>query len=81
MKTSTPIARWGNSIGLRLPKAVALAAKLGEGDTVELSVKDGAIIVRAARPAYSLDELVAKITPRNRHTESDWGEATGLEPW
>ena len=81
MRTSTQIARWGNSIGLRLPKAVAMEARLGEGDTVELSVENGAIIVRAAGPAYSLDELVAKITPRNRHTESDWGEPTGLERW
>jgi antitoxin MazE len=81
MRTSTQIARWGNSIGLRLPKAVAQEAQVAEGDTVELSVQDGAIIVRAARPAYSLDELVAKITPRNRHTESDWGQPTGHEQW
>ena len=81
MTMSTQIARWGNSLGLRLPKAVALEAHVEEGDTVEVSVKGGAIVIRAARPTYALDELVAKITPRNRHRESDWGGPVGHEPW
>ena len=81
MKASTQISRWGNSLGLRLPKAIASEARIGEGDTVELSVKDGAIVVRAASPIYSLDELIGKITPRNRHGETDWGAPSGREQW
>ena len=73
MATVTQIARWGNSLGLRLPKSVALEAQVGEGDTVDVSVKNGAIVVRPNRTTYSLKQLVAKITPRNRHNESDWG--------
>lgn len=81
MRTSTQIARWGNSLGLRLSKAVASEARIAEGDTVEVSVKDGAVVVRAARPAYSLDELVGKITPRNRHGEMSWSGPAGREQW
>lgn len=81
MRTSTQVARWGNSLGLRLPKAVATEARIGEGDTVDISVKDGAIIVRPAQPTYTLRELVSKITPRNRHGETDWGKAEGNEQW
>ena len=82
MATSTQIAKWGNSLGLRLPKSVALEAQLDEGDTVDVSVKDGAIVVRPTRPTYSLDTLVARITPRNRHRESDWGTTpVGHELW
>jgi antitoxin MazE len=81
MRTSTQIARWGNSLGLRLPKAVALEARIGEGDTVEVSVKEGEIIVRPAQSTYSLHELVSKITARNRHGESDWGKPKGHEQW
>ena len=81
MATSTQIARWGNSLGLRLPKSVALEAQLEEGDTVDLSVTNGTVVVRPTRPTYSLDTLVAKITPRNRHGESDWGAPVGHEPW
>jgi antitoxin MazE len=81
MPTSTQIARWGNSLGLRLPKAVASEARIDEGDTVEVSVKDGAIIIRPAQATFSLHDLVSKITPRNRHVETDWGKPQGDETW
>jgi antitoxin MazE len=82
MAASTQIAKWGNSLGLRLPKSVALEAHLHEGDTVSVSVEDGAIVVRAARPTYSIDALVAGITRRNRHEETDWGTTSvGRELW
>jgi antitoxin MazE len=81
MATTTQIAKWGNSLGLRLPKSVALEAQVDEGDTVDVSVKNGAIVIRPSRPTYSLEQLVAKITPRNRHNESDWGKPVGDEAW
>jgi antitoxin MazE len=78
---TTQIARWGNSLGLRLPKSVARDAEVGEGDTVDVTVRNGAIVIRPSRPTYSLERLVAKITPRNRHGESDWGPPVGHETW
>ena len=75
MATVTQIAKWGNSLGLRLPKSVALEAQVDEGDTVDVSVKNGAIVIRPSRPTYSLERFVAKITPRNRHDEDDWVSA------
>ena len=50
MATVTRIAKWGNSLGLRLPKSVALEAQVDEGDTVDVSVKNGAIVIRPSRP-------------------------------
>jgi antitoxin MazE len=79
--TTTQIARWGNSLGLRLPKSVALEAEVDEGDTVDVSVRSGAIVIRPSRPTYSLERLVAKITSRNRHGESEWGAPVGHETW
>ena len=81
MASITQIAKWGNSLGLRLPKSVAREAQLGEGDTVDVSVKNGAIVIRPSRPTYSLEQLVAKMTQRNRHDESDWGPRVGRESW
>jgi antitoxin MazE len=81
MASVTQIAKWGNSLGLRLPKSVAVEAQVGEGDTVNVSVKDGVIVIRPNRPTYSLEQLVAKITRRNRHDESDWGTPAGDEAW
>ncbi len=81
MATMTKIAKWGNSLGLRLPQSVAIEAQVDEGDTVDVSVKNGAIVIRPSRPTYSLERLVAKITPQNRHNESEWGQAVGDEAW
>lgn len=81
MRRSNQIAHRGNSFGLRLPKAVAKEARIGAGDTVEMSVEDGAIIVRPAQTPYSLHELVSKITPRNRHGATEWGSSTEEELW
>jgi len=79
--TTTQIAKWGNSLGVRLPKSVAQEAEVDEGDRVDVSVKNGAIVIRRSRPRYSLEQLVAKINPRNRHDETDWGVPVGHETW
>ena len=81
MGTVTQIARWGNSLAVRLPRSVARDAQLDAGDAVDVSVDNGAIVIRAARPRYTLDALVSRITPRNRHEETDWGAPEGGEAW
>ncbi len=78
---TTRIAKWGNSLGLRLPKSVTQEAQLDEGDKVDVSVRAGAIVIRPSRPTYSLEELVSRITAANRHDESDWGAPQGRETW
>ena len=75
------IAKWGNSLALRLPKPVAADAGFSEGTPVELSVQNGKLIVAPARPKYRLADLLAQITPDNRHEEVDWGAPEGTEEW
>jgi antitoxin MazE len=78
----TQLAKWGNSLAVRIPKSVVGAAQLRQGDEVTLAVgKDGAIVMRPARRKYRLEELVSKITARNRHDETDWGPQVGKEAW
>jgi antitoxin MazE len=81
MAATTQIAKWGNSLGVRLPKSIAREVQLDEGDTVDVSVRNGAIVIRPSRPTYSLEQLVARITPRNRHDETDWTSPAGREAW
>jgi antitoxin MazE len=81
MATTKQLSKWGNSLGVRLPKSVAREAHLGDGDTVQVSVDNGAIVIRPSRPRYSLDELVRRITPKNRHDEIEWGGPLGDETW
>lgn len=75
----TAVDRWGNSLGVRLPKAIAESAGLREGDRVEISFEDSAVVIRPAKPRYTLKELLAGITPENVHPETDWGLAVGRE--
>lgn len=77
----TQLAKWGNSLGLRIPRAVALDARVAEGDEVEVTVEDGAIVVRPAVRRYTLEELIDGITPSNKHQELDWGPPVGKEIW
>ncbi len=76
---TTQLARWGNSLALRLPKSVAMEANIGEGDKVDVTVKDGAIVITPAHRKYTIEELVEGITPENRHPETDWGPPVGKE--
>ncbi len=78
-KTTTAVTRWGNSLGVRLPKGLAKSAGLSEGDSVDLSFEDNAVVMRRAKPRYKLDELLSLITPENIHPETDWGEPVGRE--
>jgi antitoxin MazE len=78
-KTTTALARWGNSLGVRLPQGVAKSAGLREGDRVDVSLEGNAVIMRRAKPHYTLDQLLASMTPGNVHPETDWGEPVGRE--
>jgi antitoxin MazE len=79
---TTDISRWGNSLAVRIPKALADRARLAEGDTVTVeAADDGSLVIRPARARYSLEELVRGITRGNRHAETPWGEPAGDESW
>ena len=75
------ITKWGNSLGVRIPKAVAKEVGLNEGANVEVRVSGRNLVLVPSRPEYSLDDLVARITPKNRHRETDWGAPAGNESW
>jgi antitoxin MazE len=82
MRDESTISKWGNSLAVRIPLAIAKQASLAEGDSVKLVLdQDGAIVVRPTRRKYELSDLVAQITPKNRHRETDWGRRQGEESW
>ncbi len=67
----TQVGKWGNSLAIRLPRDVAIAAGIREGAPIELEVKNGVIHLSAARPRYTLAELLAGMTPENQHESFD----------
>lgn len=74
----TTISRWGNSLGLRLPRHLAEATQLVEGATVKLEVEDGAIKVTPTRKRFRLSELLQDESPSK---EFEWGKPVGDEDW
>ena len=80
----TKIQKWGNSQGLRLAKSMLADAQLDVGDEVDISVKDGVMIVTPAkrmRGHHKLKDLVARIPEDYQTRELDWGEPAGKEVW
>ncbi len=78
----TKIQKWGNSLGLRIPKSFAEEAGVGAGSEVDLAVQNGELIVRPVRQvSYTLKELLSGVTPDNIHREADTGPPVGREVW
>jgi antitoxin MazE len=78
----TKIQKWGNSLGLRIPKSFAEEAGVEAGSDVDLSIEDGGLVVRPARrPKYRLQDLLRGVSPKNIHREIDTGAPVGREVW
>lgn len=73
------IQKWGNSLALRIPKAVAQQIQIQEGDFVFLKVGTAGLTVKAIPKRLELDDLLNKVMPENVHLESDWGADRGRE--
>jgi antitoxin MazE len=76
------IQKWGNSLGLRIPKAFAAEVGVGPGSSVDLTVREGDLVVRPRKEgALRLAHLLAGVTPVNVHAETPTGAAVGREVW
>jgi antitoxin MazE len=80
----TKIQKWGNSQGLRFPRDVLRKASIMIGEEVDVSVRNGEIVVKPAvsnRRKYRLKDLVAKMPSRYKPLEEQWGGPDGKEVW
>jgi len=76
METESKVARYGNSLTVRLPVAVARELDLRDGDRVTLRTVDGTVVIE--RP--KLSRLAARLaTVRDTDPEIDTGPAIGAE--
>jgi antitoxin MazE len=74
------IAKWGNSLAVRIPKAAAAPARLKVGDDLDLELeRSGSITLRKSKRRPTLKELMRGMTRENRHPETDWGQRVGNE--
>jgi antitoxin MazE len=78
----TRLQKWGNSLGLRIPKSFAAEVGVEAGSEVDLMLRDGELRVRPMQSRrLSLAALLRKVTPTNRHDEIETGEPVGREVW
>lgn len=80
----THVNSWGNSLAVRIPKALAKELGFKENSPVDIGVADGALFIKPMvftkkTRRYTLEELCANITPENAHPEMGWGAAVGKE--
>ncbi len=73
------IQKWGNSLALRIPLAVAKQIQVREGDAVTLRVSQAGLTIKPAGKRLRLDDLLAQVTPENLHPATEWGADVGRE--
>ena len=73
------ISKWGNSLGVRVPKDVAAKLGLTEGSRVDVSIEGDRLVISTKRPVYTLDELLVGMTPESMREAFDWGPDMGRE--
>lgn len=73
------LSRWGNSLGLRVPREVATRLGLTEGSRVEIAVRGNQLVVSTDRPVYRLEDILKNVTPKSLRQAFDWGPDAGRE--
>jgi antitoxin MazE len=73
------LQKWGDSVGLRLPKPMLEQLGLAVGSKVEVLVEGDHLVIRHARRRPTLDELLDQCKPENRPEPIDWGPPVGRE--
>jgi antitoxin MazE len=79
---SVTLHRWGNSIGLRLPKPLLEQLGLSEGSKVDLRIEDGHIVIEPQRTRkLTMKDILEGFTPEDQPGEVGWGKPVGKEVW
>ena len=77
----TQIGRWGNSLGIRIPKYIAEELALTVNSEVECRLENGVMMICPVNKygKYTLAQLIAQELEDD--PEVNWGQAVGDEEW
>ena len=81
---TTKIAKWGNSLGIRIPKEILLSLGADVGTEIEFIQNKNGFIIKPKelrQKKYSLKDLSSQITKKNRQEVVDWDKPVGREVW
>lgn len=73
------ISKWGNSLGLRLPRALTAELGVSDGQKVDIRAEGGKLIVEPVRPALDWAQILANTSPEALREAFDWGDDLGRE--
>lgn len=79
MKVS--VNRWGNSKGIRLPKAVTEALEIEENDSLNIEIKDGAVILSKPKNEITIEEMFKDYKGGSFQAEIQEFEPEDNEKW
>jgi antitoxin MazE len=76
------VQKWGNSLGIRIPRALAQEVDVAADSEVEIAARNGKILISPLRKkALTLRQLLLGVTNANLHREVDIGSPVGKESW
>jgi antitoxin MazE len=80
------VKKIGGSVAVLIPKALAQEMELAEGTALEITTREGALVMRkqGRRPRRSMSEIVKQINPANYrrlHREFASDKPVGKEIW
>ena len=79
---TSAIAKWGNSLAVRIPQAVAEQVQIQAGSEINIDIIDGKIVLTLQRrKKYTLDELLDGMDSNHLHAEISTGAYVGNEAW
>ena len=73
--------KWGNSIGIRIPKLLANELKIDDGVRIEMKIQNGRIYLKPKKNTLQLDKLLLQVSDDNIHKEISSGKPMGNEIW
>ncbi len=78
------IAKWGNSLGFRIPRGIADSLNIRAGDTLDLTPADGGLLIKKVTPtakSYALADVLTSFAPASAQAAVDFGAPQGEEIW
>ncbi|ADI00133.1 AbrB/MazE/SpoVT family DNA-binding domain-containing protein [Salisediminibacterium selenitireducens] len=75
---TTKLQKWGNSLGVRIPKSHVQQLNVSDGSEIEITLINNSIVIKPVTKKPTLDELLSQVTEDNKHTEIDC-HSTGRE--
>ena len=75
------VQKWGNSLGIRIPKAIATQSDIREGTELNISHEDGLVTLQTSESSHTQGVARAGEAAKSAGGTEDWGKRVGKEAW